>query len=157
MYFKPYRIELYELIPESMYRDLYPRYQDRLWSIFPIQGLVTLDRLRKKYGPMYLNNWYWGGQHQYRGWRPTQCTVGSVLSQHKFSNAFDVVFKNLGAEEIRDRVLLNPDAEEFMYISCIEKDVSWFHMDFRQTMSMESDIWEGNSMFFFKRHPGLPF
>lgn len=36
-----------------------------------------------------VNNYMFGGQLQYRGYRPPSCTIGAGESQHRFGSAFD--------------------------------------------------------------------
>ncbi len=80
---------------------------------------------------MNANTWFWGGQHQYRGWRPWDCEVGAFLSQHKFGRSFDLVPVDLHAEEIRKDIKKDPNQNEFKYITCIEDGIGWLHFGTR--------------------------
>lgn len=126
----PEHFKLYELFPEDFYKQNKWRGNDLLW-LFDDRVLWTLDQLRERFGPVYLNNWYWGGKHQYRGCRPFNCEIGAEWSQHKFGRAGDPVFAEAEAEEVRQEILANPYNLEFEYITCIEMDVSWLHFDVR--------------------------
>ena len=130
MIYKPRNFELYELLPRKFYID--NSYQgDRLWFMFDGRMLWTQQRLREYYGCKFvMNTWWWGGKHQYRGWRPWKCKVGAMLSQHKFARAGDSVPLEVSADEIRNDILTK-DREEFQYITCIEMDVDWLHFDVR--------------------------
>lgn len=55
--------------------------------------------------------------------------IGSLVSQHLFGRAFDIVFKRYSAEEVRRDILQNQHSEEYKRISCVEMDVSWLHID----------------------------
>jgi len=120
-YFQPY-----ELVPQATYELL----KDRpwvIWQLFDNRTLYTGDRIRIRYGKMIANDWFWGGNNQYRGWRPGDCFVGAEYSQHKFGRAEDLVPVECTVEEIRQDI----KKDEFQYITCIEEGVPWLHFDVR--------------------------
>ncbi len=119
--------KLYELVPKATYELLKNR-PWVIWQLFDERILYSADRIRKRYGKMLANTWYWGGGHQYRGWRPHDCDVGAVYSQHKFGRAIDLEPIEVTAEEIRQDI---KKGENFRYITCIEENVSWLHIDVR--------------------------
>lgn len=127
--YKPEHFELYELVPKYFFQE----HQDdpNIWGIFDSRALWTLDRLREIYGKCYVNNWFWGGKNQYSGWRPFDCKTGADLSQHKFGRAFDVKFANILAEDVRQNIRQHSMDYAYQYITCIERDVAWFHFDCR--------------------------
>jgi len=129
MMFIPDGIKLYEVLPHYFYDANYPKYQDVLWMMFDYRLLITAHRLRKRYGVVYLNNWYWGGDKQYRGWRPLDTGIGAHLSQHKFGRALDMVFKDATADEIRNNILNSPYSDDHKFICGVEMDVGWLHID----------------------------
>ena len=146
-YYKPEHFELYELVP----RDIYERYSTIgklhiLWGILDPRVLWTNDRLRERYGRMVMNDWWWGGKNQYRGWRPPNCEIGSILSQHRFARGSDLIPTETTAERIRDDILADPFDEDFQYITCIEMDVGWLHFDTRN--------WDKKSIGVLKVYPG---
>ena len=117
----------YELVPRSTYELL----KDRpwiIWQLFDNRVLYIGDRIRKRYGKMVANTWYWGGKHQYRGWRSSGCPVGARWSQHRFGRAEDLVPVEVTAEEIRQDIKAG---EDFSGITCIEDGVDWLHFDVR--------------------------
>ena len=125
----PQYFKLYEWLPKDFYfshKDL----GDKLWLMFDYRILWTYDQLRKRYGKVVMNDWFWGGNNQYRGWRPWNCSIGAELSQHKFGRAGDSIF-TIPAEKIRQDILNNEFDNDFQYISAIEKNVSWLHIDCR--------------------------
>ena len=100
--------------------------------MFDDRVLWTADQLWELYGPTVVaNDWYWGGNNQYRGWRPWNCKVGANLSQHKFGRALDQKFKYATAEEVRQKIKKDPWKDEFKHIKSIENNVSWLHFDCR--------------------------
>lgn len=129
---KPRYFILPEWLPKDFYLANINKYGDRLWCMFDDRILWTFDQLRERFGRVVMNDWYWGGKNQYRGWRPFDCKVGAKLSQHKFGRGGDGIL-NQPAEEIRKVILANKFDFAFQYISAIEKDVGWLHVDCRNT------------------------
>lgn len=119
----PKYFQLHELVPEKIYRQ-YENEQYKLWWVFDPRLLKAHDLMRQRYGRMVANTWYWGGKHQYRGWRPPECIYGSRLSQHRFGRALDTVPLDVTVEEIRTDII---GGENFLYITEIELDVAWLH------------------------------
>ena len=128
--YKPDHFTMKELVPREMYETVSLR-RYILWNIFDHRILITIDRLRKAYGKMIANTWAWGGRNQYRGYRPKECSVGSVFSQHRFGRAADLVPVEESVDKIRQDILREPEKEEFEYITAIELNVPWLHVDCR--------------------------
>lgn len=126
--FIPDNLELYEVLPKVLY-DKYSTRGDLLWMMFDSRLLRTYDMMRKIYGPTYLNNWYWGGPRQERGFRLFDTKTGAAFSQHKFGRALDMTFRDYDADEVRNDILNSPYSITFQYIACVEMDVSWLHID----------------------------
>lgn len=101
------------------------------WFLFDNRILWTADQLRKRYGKLICNTWSWNGMHTFRGFRPWACQVGSRNSQHKLGRALDLIPIEVDVDEIRNEIIANPNREEFKYITAIESDVSWLHIDCR--------------------------
>lgn len=126
----PKHFKLYELFPKDFYQE-FKHEGDKMWWLLDDRGLMTLDMLRDRYGKVFMNNWYWGGDKQYRGYRPPDTRIGAEWSQHKFGRGFDSKFADLNAEDIRQDILNDPFDPDFEYITCIEMNVSWLHFDVR--------------------------
>ena len=133
MSYKPDHFELYELLPRNFYMQHSKKSHTILWGLFDERILWTADQIRKKYGKMSANTWYWGGRHQYRGFRPFDCTIGSEFSQHKWGRGVDLDPKECSPEEIRQDIKDDKYPDIFKYITCIEdfKGMSWIHLDCR--------------------------
>jgi len=116
-----------ELLPKEFFLK-YRHKGDALWLIFDDRLLMTLDSLRDQFGIMTINDWLWSGNRQFSGFRPWD-SLGSELSQHKFGRAADVIFRDHEAKDIREWIIKNRNY--FPYITGIEKDVSWLHIDVR--------------------------
>lgn len=116
---------------------------DRLWLAFPEELLVSLDRLRERFGPLIVNNWMRGGMRCESGlrWAPTQ--TGAVLSQHKFGRAIDFVSKTVTPEEVYQDLIrcgglkagfksrTDQEAAPWVGIDRIEyyPGITWTHID----------------------------
>lgn len=128
---KPKWFKLEELLPKSFYRKWYPIYRDKLWLLFDDRVLDTQDALRDIYGKMVCNTWLWGGNHQYRGWRPWNCRVGAKLSQHKSGRANDSVFIDVDTSQVRQDIINDIHPYAFRHITAVEISVPWLHFDCR--------------------------
>ena len=124
--YQPKYFKLYELLPKEFYKE-----DINIWFIFDYRLLWTIDRLRIKWGKLVANTWHWGGQNQYRGYRPFDCNVGAKLSQHKFGRAIDLIPLEASVDEIRKDIINKTYAPDYQHITCIEEDVSWLHIDVR--------------------------
>ena len=120
---------LEELLPKQFFEEFYPARGESLWQIFRPIALVTIDQLRDAYGKMVINNWKWGGNLQFCGYRPPTCGVGSLLSQHRFANAFDLHPQEVGIDIIREDILNG----QWPTVRGLELGVSWLHVDFRNS------------------------
>lgn len=133
----PRYFKIEELLPKYFY-EKYKDLGNKLFLMFDERALVTLDRLRNRFGSAIVNNWIFGGNNHYRGWRPFDLPFGSLLSQHKFGRAFDVTFKNYSSEKVRIEIINDSKKERyFEHIVCIEDKISWLHFDCRNWISSE--------------------
>lgn len=126
----PKYFKIQELVPRALY-EMYKGNPYLLWNIFDHRILVSIDLIRVRYGKMIANTWYWKGKHQYRGFRHIGCRVGSKLSQHRFGRAIDLVPVDVTASEIRSSILYGSDDPAFKFITAIELDTGWLHIDCR--------------------------
>lgn len=122
---KWFKIE--ELVPPQVYKDR----GDKAWQLLDDRLLMTLDRLREKYGSMTINNWSYGGNREWSGLRTSDSPYYSKYSQHTYGKAFDIIFKHVTAEKVRQDISANPDAFAFELINSFEEGTSWLHIDCR--------------------------
>lgn len=116
--------KIYELVDKPTFE----KYGEKSWEFFDPKTLSALDHLRHTFGPATVNDWKSGGQYKNSGLRTPECTEGASMSQHRFGRAFDVKFKNVSAEEVRQAI--KKDMFTWIsYINRIENNVSWFHFD----------------------------
>lgn len=118
---------LKELFPPIIYNSI--ENKEILWWMMDDRLLKTLDMLRDKYGPLLCNNWNQGLRN--RGFREPDSSTGAKYSQHKLGRAADLTPYKTTVDQMRNDLLANPFAEEFKYITCVELDVSWLHIDVR--------------------------
>jgi hypothetical protein len=112
---------------------------NQIWRLMDYRILWTVEALRKRFGIMYLNNWLWGGNSQYRVYRPIQELIElnkriysanfSLTSQHCFGRAIDCHFRNYTVDEVREDIRKNQNREEYKYITRVEEKVDWLHFD----------------------------
>ncbi len=121
-----------ELVPPQVYNVR----GEKSLQLLDDRALITIDQLREDYGPAVINNWsfwkpnkWYGDIRKWSGLRIKGCPYGSQFSQHRYGRAFDMLFKNATAEDVRSGILANP--ENYPYITSLELGVSWLHFDTR--------------------------
>jgi hypothetical protein len=120
----------YFLLHEILDRATFEKWGKQGWILFNPDALEALDGLREFFNaPVKVNDWYGGGAMQYRGYRPEDCPVGAIHSEHKKGNAFDCDVKGYTAEEARRIVLENQDNPLLGKIMRMEDKVNWIHFD----------------------------
>lgn len=127
MVYKCKYFDLKELFPPFIYNNTANK--EVLWWLMDSRILITIDMLRDKYGPILCNNWEQGLRE--RGFRDPSTLTGAKYSQHKHGRAVDLSFYKTTVDAVRNDILNNPFAEEFKYITCVEIDVTWLHIDVR--------------------------
>ena len=130
MTYIPEHFRLQELVP----RDLYNKHNgsEKLWLLFDMYLLQEADRLRKRYGACYVNNWHNGGNLQQCGFR-NDLGTGAEFSQHRFGRALDLHFVKVTAEEVRQELIKDCQQGRNEIIKGIELGVSWLHIDVRNS------------------------
>ena len=128
--YKCRHFKIYELVPDHIYK----KYGEAAWRFLDPLALIMLDKLRDKFGSMTINSYKWNGNRSWSGWRTPQSEWFSETSMHSLCRAFDVIFKDHTAEDVREYVISHQD--EFPFIKGIEKGVSWFHFDTRNELNL---------------------
>ena len=136
MIYKPKYFELYELMPPELYTyDMMVSEEAReraFVNYFDEKLLITIDIIRGEIikAPLICNTWFQDGNRKYSGLRPTNCAIGTEMSQHKLGKAVDLVSNKYTAEEMRQMI---KDNEHLLpYPIRIEKDVNWLHVDCKE-------------------------
>ena len=119
-------------IEELVCPETFSSFGDNSWWFLDEKALQTLEALREAFGALTVNDWAFGGNYKYSGFRHPSCKIGAALSQHKFGRAFDVKSQNFTAEQMQAFILANP--ERFPFISAMENAAhtkTWLHFDCR--------------------------
>ena len=132
--YKCNHFEIHELVPPAVYRDR----KEAAWELLDQYALITLDRLREKHGKATVNNWYWNGSRLWSGLRTPNSPYYRPYSQHTFGRAFDMIFNDVSAQDVRDDMEENPNDMTYRYITSIELEVTWFHFDVRNCDTLKT-------------------
>lgn len=96
--------------------------------------VLSAQALRDNLGvPLTINSWSYGGDRQESGLRVEGMTNWRPFSQHSFGRAIDIVSSRMTADEMRAHIIQN--REKYPFITAIELNVSWLHIDCRETNS----------------------
>jgi len=146
--------DIREFVPKAIW-DAYglnSRWFISTWCVSFAQWLK--DYLTAYYKAIYpdlktvaivINDWHYGGQRQYSGFRPPECEVGADKSQHRFKCAIDVkiilVFNDGRRKEVDYKgihTLIHENERDFMdagltTVESYQDARSWMHLDNRWT------------------------
>lgn len=126
--YRPKHFDLRELVPASVYMAR----GQAAWELLDARGLLVLDALRERFGPVTVNNWHLGGSYNESGLRDPVTGTGARLSQHKAGRAFDCKFQDTKPANVYAYLLKHPD--EFPGLTAVE-DIdatpTWLHIDVR--------------------------
>jgi len=125
--YKCIHFEIHELVSRRIYED----HGELAWELLDDRLLITIDRLRERYGKTTINNYHWGGNRQWSGLRTPDSPYYTPYSQHTFGRAADCLFRDYTAQAVRTHILNNPGHTDFMYITSVERGTSWLHIDTR--------------------------
>lgn len=96
--------------------------------------LITIDTLREileeinpSKAALLCNDWLYGGGRQYSGLRLPDDKYYTEFSAHSRGKAVDLISRHYTAEQLRQIILDN--RERFPYLTRMEKDVNWLHLD----------------------------
>ena len=122
--YKPRYFKTQELVPEFVYEQL----GEQSLLLFDKHLLITIDSIRSHFNkPVIVNNWLRHGKYHERGFRLQHTSTGSQNSMHKQGRAIDFKVKGVSSEDVRKLILTH--RELFPYITRMEKNVSWVHID----------------------------
>ena len=133
-YYKPRYFKAFELVPP----DVFKKWGDRSFMFMDPRLLWTLDQLREDWGPMTINDYAYGGIRTASGLRIPNTPHYRPFSQHSFGRAADCLFRDASADAVRKRILFAKRAYAHHYIRGVELEVSWLHIDVRNTYTMET-------------------
>jgi len=154
MYYEPTFFKPQEIFSKDIW-DREKEKGNQIWRLMDGRILWTADQIRMHFcgksiqhsvDTMTINNWYFGGQRQYSGYRDIYVDIisannrFSVTSQHVFGRAIDYVFKKTSAEEVIKDILDNQTADRYKFITGLEIKTSWTHNDTRSWNKEASGI-----------------
>jgi len=122
----------------------------KAWNLFDPGLLFSVDNLRHYLGkPFIINNYSYGGDRKWSGYRSMYCLEGAVDSQHRLGRAVDFVPVGITADEVREIILKDPWNPKWKYITCLEmtrkgKSIPWVHMDTRNWDKINNGILQLN-------------
>ncbi|HGY9574926.1 TPA: hypothetical protein ACOJPC_003134 [Vibrio fluvialis] len=127
-YFKPF-----ELCSQAAYKAR----GTQILELVCTKLLISLDDLRialsentpeePKRGILTCNDWFYGGQRQFSCLRFPGEKYHKDYSGHSLGMAADLISKYYTGQQLRDFIIAN--REKFPYITRIEGDVNWLHID----------------------------
>ena len=98
--------------------------------------ITIMEGLRTTFDkPVYINNWYWGGDKMYRGFRP-QSHKSALYSQHKFGRGVDFNIKDEDPNSIRQHILNHQQHFLSLGLTRIEHELDapgYVHLDLAWT------------------------
>ena len=127
--YKCRHFKIHELVPPQVYQDR----GEKAWELIDDRILRTIDELRERYGSITINNYMFGGDREWSGLRTQNSPWFSPYSQHTFGRAVDCLFKDADVDKVRQDILDLPHSEVSCYVTAVELDTSWLHIDCRNT------------------------
>lgn len=126
--------EVYELVD----KETYQRLGEKSWWMLNEKAVKGLFELRKAIGkPITVNNWFWGGNLENRGYRSIYSNTGGKFSQHRVGNAFDINVKGMTPLQVYDFILENYTKFGITTVEHKDYTPTWSHIDFRPTNQKE--------------------
>lgn len=122
---------LEEFVPKAVFKQFGAKAE---WFVNP-RVKAAVQKLRTNLGrSVHMNDYMDGGPHQYRGFRPKNCTVGAVYSQHRLANAVDLVVDGMSSEEVFEYLCNHWAGFDELGLTTIENPKmtpGWTHIDWR--------------------------
>jgi len=123
-------------VQELVDRHYYSRFGDRAIEFIDPRIILIVDAVRDLFDlPVYVNDWPFSGDIQYRGLRSFYANVGAFYSMHKFGRAIDFVVQATPAEVVRDAIIrqIRLRKRPFTYIRRMEVFTAWTHIDLKDS------------------------
>ena len=134
--YKPEHFKPWELVPP----EIFGAFGDKSLAFLDARILWTADAIREHFNvPAVVNNYNSARPEEYvysdSGFRLSP--VGAATySQHLYGRALDIKLKGVDAETARIEIKAKWKSEPaFRFITAVELDVSWLHIDCRNTNS----------------------
>jgi len=124
----------YELLGEQSLKLL------NLDLIKDIDKFVSELKVNTNCESVLINNWFWNGSYSQSGFRESSSKVGSIKSQHRYGNAFDLKFVGITLDEALEYLLTNQNNypaitryELLAYTRSDNKYGGWLHLDGKES------------------------
>jgi hypothetical protein len=130
------------IIKEFVPPEVWEREAEKSLNHIDERIIITADQVWEHFNNIHerstvtINNWCYGGEYKYRGFRPASCTVDAKKSMHREIDghkcgAIDFGVEHFTAKEVRDEIMSHP--EKFPHITRLEDNVPWVHADIKKT------------------------
>ena len=133
MYYEPKHFSVKELVTP----DIYEARGEKALELIDVRIVMILDHLREALDkPITVNSWSWGGHYSQSGLRDvehygTAEKYFNSFSQHKYGRGVDFRVEDMTADEVRQYIYDHKDEGALKYVTFVEEDVSWVHVDVR--------------------------
>lgn len=129
--------KIHELVGPAVYH----KYKNDAWYIFTTELLETLLVIRQELDkPITINDWYWGGMYDERGYRDNVSPIMKgktednklYLSGHVLGCAVDFDVKGMSPDEVRFWIIYNQDVLPHKVRLEYKKNgepITWVHLD----------------------------
>lgn len=125
------------IIPEFVPKEIYEMFGDRSVMFINRRIPPLVQYLRDRYNkPIKINDWYWGGEFNWSGYRTPDCPVGAKLSRHKLGVCADIKVSGMEAPEVQLDIVNNFEEHyKPLGLTTIEADTpTWTHISNEWTM-----------------------
>lgn len=134
--FKLKHFKAHEFVDEVIYK----KRGDASIELMDKEILEAIDFIREDLDlPVTINNWFWGGKYDGRGYRWDNKKLHpeySNTSQHS-GKAIDFNVRGMSAEQVNNWIIENRNHPKLRAVRFIEMGKSWTHIDSRPT---ENDV-----------------
>lgn len=136
VYYEPSNFQQHELVDSSTLK----LYESMGWDVlrlFHPTILFSADKLRDKLGvKCTINNWKFGGNREWSGYRTPESPYFSPYSQHN-GKAVDIIIDGFCVDDysdLRREMVDNPWETAWKYVTRVEMTknhvpISWLHID----------------------------
>lgn len=132
---------------EFVDKTIYEKRGDKSIELMDLEILEAIDFIRDDLNlPITINNWYWGGNFDGRGYRWDDAVLHpeySNTSQHN-GKAIDFTVSTMTAEQVNNYLIANRNHSKLKAIRFIEMGQTWTHIDSRPTESGQLICWWTN-------------
>lgn len=135
-------LEYTRLSQHFMYHELFPKHMCESMAWYDLRDLLdyriirSLEVIRQELGKVYVNNWFWGGNSQWRGYRTAEWDKFNSASAHAWGHAVDFNVQGYTAEAVREWILTWQERFLALGITRLESGIdapTWVHMDVKYT------------------------